>query len=602
MKALIEEINEKLSFILSSLESRKYEVEDSLQDVQDKIDDKIEEAKGYKVDVDSAKEEIKNYEDEIASLEKDLSDLTARFSNKDLNAILETGNKEINNQIMNKQKEIAKQREKIAEYTEKARMIKDLLISLKRDKETKKSKLAHLNAVYDYYSEELTRIMNYASENPDDLEERIKEVETPPAYEKYEFNNEPIVDDKPIFDAIESIENDEEIDEDSYNEENEAFKDEEKTTTEQDNIFSNDENSRYELDAEPVEEHALEYNTFDNGINIFNNSLLNNEDVTNTEETIEETKNDGKVSETEESIFDQSIFNEQEKNNNEIFNEPTITEEVSSENEETTTANTDYIDDSLSATSLLKEFNLFSEDEIDENHVHEEDLYKNAGNITDLFNNDSKDSFDSFDFKALSESIDREYENIFGNSEEIKYNDEDDNFASRVETEENANYDFFGNTEPVENFENIETTTESNLDTTIENDNAEEVNNFFSNNNIDFNGFSLEEQTNLKNNFDLISYTKTLDIIRKNNIKLEMLYGAADIFKMAHSELEAIINKLLIAGQNTLNISYVLNALPFVKAIDLTDVINSYGEAIKDANITDLIIKAKHLNELGGNN
>ena len=99
MKALIEEINEKLSFILSSLESRKYEVEDALSDVQDKIDDKIEEAKGYKVDVDEAKAEIKKYEEEIEALENDLSDLTARFSNKDLEAILETGNKEINNQI-----------------------------------------------------------------------------------------------------------------------------------------------------------------------------------------------------------------------------------------------------------------------------------------------------------------------------------------------------------------------------------------------------------------------------------------------------------------------------------------------------------------------
>ena len=155
MKALIEEINEKLSFILSSLESRKFEVEDSLADVQDKIDDKIEEAKGYKVDVDAAKEEIKKYENEIEALENDLSDLTARFSNKDLNAILETGNKEINNQILIKQKEIAKQRERIAEYTEKARMIKDLLISLKRDKETKKAKLVNLNTVYEYYNREL---------------------------------------------------------------------------------------------------------------------------------------------------------------------------------------------------------------------------------------------------------------------------------------------------------------------------------------------------------------------------------------------------------------------------------------------------------------
>jgi hypothetical protein len=36
--------------------------------------------------------------------------------------------------------------------------------------------------------------------------------------------------------------------------------------------------------------------------------------------------------------------------------------------------------------------------------------------------------------------------------------------------------------------------------------------------------------------------------------------------------------------------------------MDLQDVIDSYGASIKDANITDIIIKAKHLKELGGGN
>ena len=106
----------------------------------------------------------------------------------------------------------------------------------------------------------------------------------------------------------------------------------------------------------------------------------------------------------------------------------------------------------------------------------------------------------------------------------------------------------------------------------------------------------------LKEKFDLISYTKTLDKIRKNNIRLELIYGAAKVFEMEHSELESIINKLLISGQSTLNISYVLNALPYIKANDLQEVIDSYATGIKDANITDLIIKSKHLNELGGGN
>ncbi len=614
MKALIEEVNEKLSFILSELESRKYEVEDSLADVQDKIDDKIEEAKGYKVDVDAAKKEIKKYEDAISSLEKDLSDLNARFSNKDLNAILETGNKEINNQILNKQKEIAKQREKIAEYTEKARAIKDLLISLKREKETKKSKLLYLKSTYDYYSKELTRIMNYASENPDDLEEKVKEIETTQTIENYEFKNEPIVDDKPIFDAIESIENAEETGENIFNfnastddntEENnytdEIVNDEEDVTPDINDASDDEENTSFSennLDDSNAsnEEEIVEDNIFNNGINIFANAF-NNEDADN--KTIAETSSelnaeDGYKEENYEPISDDQTSDVQSNYLNMDYKDESKEDSVISEEKS---------DDSSSGANLLNEFNLFSEDELEKEPIHEEDLYKeNSDNITDLFNNDSKDSFDSFDFKALSDSIDREYESIFGNSEGIQLIDNDDNFKSSGTKEPVNNseiFDFFGNTEPVENPSTVENT---NVSSSVVTNNDNEIIDFFKNNSIDFNHFSLEEQTKLKNNFDLISYTKTLDILRKNNIRLEMIYGAADIFTMAHSELEAIINKLLIAGQNTLNISYVLNALPLIKSIDLADVIESFGTAIKDANITDLVIKAKHLNELSGGN
>lgn len=594
MKTLIEEVNEKLSYILSSLESRKFELEDSLADVQDKIDDKIEEAKGYKTDVDAAKKEIKNYEDEIASLENDLNDLTARFSNKDLNAILETGNKEINNQIMLKQKEIAKQREKIAEYTEKARMIKDLLISLKKDKEIKKSKLADLNEVHEYYDKELNKIMTFAIEHPDDLvvnAEEEKEIE--PSFESYEFKNEPIVDDKPIFDAIESIENDED---NVQIESDESAESEHITDVEEPTTINEDENEVIEEKNDEVIEAVEEEN--------------------NTVNTIEDREdiNPFEVANVDEPTFE----------NNNIFND-TTNEEVSNSNDnelnfnnpiepikEDTTKEEVNEEENTSAINLLNEFNLFTEDELTTEPIHEEDLYKDeSNNIVNLFDHDSNDSFDSFDFKALSDSIDREYENIFGNSEEIKLNDEDDIFSNRLnnnldentisnENDFNKDFDFFGNTEPVENILN-EVHTDENKEIASSVDNTEVIN-FFKNNNIDFDKFSKEEQEDLVKNFNLVSYTKTLDILRKNNIKLDLIYGAADVFKMVHSELEGIISKLLLAGQSTLNISYILNSLPYIKTIDLQDVIDSYGNSIKDANITDLVIKAKHLSELGGGN
>ena len=527
MKALIEEFNEKLRALLEELRGKKTELEASLREVQSKIDVKIDEARRYKVEVDYSKAEINRLEGEIKSLEDDLADLTSRFSNKDLEAILETGNKEINAQIMNRQREIDKQRERINEFTEKARTIKDLLINLKRDKENKKNKLANIDGVYRYYLEELNRIMNHASENPDSLETNEE-----PTDESYVDENEIEVDDKPIFDEIASIDSD------------------------------THENSEVVEETETKEEPVMEEETFVEPV------IVPTEDIPETE-----------------------------------------IPEV-------------HIDE----TPL--DVNSYNEDEVEENHVHEEDLYKDESDITKLFATDSKDSFDSFDIKSLSDSIDREYENIFGDSTEIALTDDDDKFKlpenmnqnifdePKVEeqnelvdlnvnedTSNTGEFNFFGDTEPVEEIipevPKQEVHEEVHQVETPAEDNTELIN-FFSSNNLDFNKFSKDEQEKLRNNFNLINYTKTLDILRKNNIKLEYLYGAADVFKIIHSELENIINKLLVAGQTSANISYVLNSLPYINSFDLQDVIDSYGPQIKDANIADLIVKAKHLRELGG--
>lgn len=506
MKALIEEFNDKLKVLLEELKGKKAELETSLAEVQEKIDVKIEEAKRYKVDVDDAKREISKLEGEISSLEDDLADLTNRFSNRDLGAILETGNKEINNQIVIRQSEIARQREKINEYTEKARTIKDLLISLKRDKESKKNKLLNCEGVYKYYLDELNRVMRYAEENPNDLA-----TDEESSGEAYVYENEPVIDeDKPIFDEIESIDKEPDVEE--------TF-------------------------IEPVE-----------------------------------------VPFEEEPAM---VVESKQKDENNIF-----------------------------------------DNDLEENHVHEEDLYKDESNINDLFARDSKDSFDSFDFKALSDTIDKEYESIFGSSlgdaedllsdeevpkveekeivdpiEGIPYMDEDP-LAGLNENESMDNageFNFFGDTEPIEDIikEPVNEQVLEPISEEPKQDNIEIVN-FFASNNLDFNKFSKEDQEKLEKYFNLVNFTKTLDILRKNNINLEYLYGSADIFKVIHSELESIISKLLVAGQSSTNISYVLNALPLINSFDLQDVIDSYGPQIKEANITDLIVKAKHLKELGG--
>jgi hypothetical protein len=458
VKTLIDETNDKLKVILNDLGSEKADIEDSLVKIQDKIDEKIEEAKTYKISVDNAKQTISDLEGDISSLEDDLKDLESRFSNKNLNAILETGNKEINAKILENQKAIGKQKDKIAELTEKARMIKDLLISLKKDKESKKSKLDNITSVYEYYERELSRIITFADTNPDTLNEETV-IDNSTFNDNVNSYDKKIVDDKPIFDAIEAIEHD--------------------SFTEDNNIEEN-----------------------------------NEEDSLNVSENVVDDKK----------------------------------EEVD------------------------PEFNMFA----DSNNLDEEKNDTNA----------------PFDFKTLNDSIDKEYASIFGSSDDINVN------QGVVEENSLPNPDnLFGFNE----FDGkiFDTSVFKPLDEKSESD---EVSDFFNKNNLSFDKFSKDVQDKLRKNFDLVAFTKTLDILRKNNLKLEYLYNASDIFDISHNELETIITKLLLAGQSTQNISYVLNALPLINSMDLQDVIDSYGASIKDANITDIIIKAKHLKELGGGN
>ncbi len=487
MKALIEEINNKLKNILNELRNEKEEMETSLDSVQNKIDEKIEEAKGYKLSVDGYQEEVRRLEGEISDLEADYQDLKERFANKDLNVVLETANKEINAKIVERQKEITKQRDRINEYTEKARMIKDLLVNLKKDKDTKKEKLDNLNKCLNYYEKELEKIMSFADENPDNLNAVIEEPTLDAQEDKeeiedtFEYNDEPITFDNEVFDAIESIEKED-----------------------------------------------------------------NNE-------AVEDVKIDSPKEDNE-----QELKQENEDNNyNSLFDEFKVTDN-------------DYND-------LVD----IKDDKENTEESNKED------NISNLFANESNE--EKIDFASLNNSINEEYANIFGNSDDI--NIEDDVKDNNEIKEDTTDFSDIFTDDILTSFKPEEEKVENN-----------DVDNFFKNNNLDFNLFNKEEQEKLINNYDLISYTKTLDILRKNNIKLDYLYNSANIFMISHDELESIINKLLLAGQSTQNISYVLNTLSMINSYDLQTVIDSYGESIKDANITDLIIKAKHLKELNGGN
>ena len=507
----INEINNKLKKILEELTHEKNDLSDSLEEVQRKIDAKIDEAKGYKINVDEYKANITELEAEINSYEKDLEDLKENYGNKGLDTIVEVGTKEINSKIVSKQKEIAKQANKINELTDRARTIKDLLINLKKDKKEKKDKFDAVSVSLEYYTNEFERIISYSEENPESLvftptESVAVEVEDTPVIE------EQSIDDSPVFDEIASM-----------------------------NKEDNDEEKKDDV-------------------------------VVNKEDEKDKSKDDIKIDSNYNFEFDNSLFM-----NNDEQDEPKEEKVVNFNDEE----------------DLIK-----VEDEED---AHFDDT------ISSLFAT-QKDS--NIDFKTLNDSIDKEYENIFGKKIDDKKDDvkldDFNNYSFLNEKnldEEEKSYDHTGFTEldifgdnrnkpsvtkPLVQNNNI------NLNT-----NTDIVTNFFITNKIDFDKFSDENKEYIRKIFNPINFTKVLEVLRKNSIELDGIYQNPKVFEMNSSELDSMITKLLIANQSIHNISLVLSSLPSITLMDLNEVISSFGTNIKDANITDIIIKAKHLSDMG---
>ena len=450
MIGLVTEINNKLKNIISELEAKKNECESTLANVKTKIDQKIEEAKRYKLDVDNAKAKIKTLEEEIKTLEIDLADLNERFGKKDLNAVVEAGNREINAKMIAKQNEITRYREKIGELTEKARAIKDLLINLKKDKEIKSARLENYIKATNYYSKELNRVIDFASENPDTLDDVSIN------YEKTDYTSD-INLDSPVFDEISKMEDSsDDVKEESY-----------------------------EPEMQKMDFKALNDSIDSEYASIFGTPL----EEDNKEEKAQES---APLDLEEENVFEKKDLSEEKDDNSLIF-EPIKEEELNAE-------------------------------PIKEEIVKEEPQpveRESASSLLDGVANDTKD-----------------------NSELI---------------------------------------------------------NLFTENGVDFYSFNEQDQKLLIENFNKEMYKKVFDVLKKNNISLNYIYDAANIFTVGTpSELEHVITKLLLASQTTLNISYVLSALPLINSFDLSEVIKSYGPSVSNANIADLIIKAKHLNDMGG--
>lgn len=600
MDSLIRETNENLKAIIDNLKSNLDNSISTLENIQMQMDKKVEEAKKYKVQVDSAKEKIKEYEDSNKSLELSLKELNDKYGKMNLVSLVEAGNREIKTKINDNNREINKQKEHIADLTNKARTIKDLLINLKKDKTIKEGRLENLKVVYEYYSERVNDVIDYAfnhSENLNDYKENYTYVDN------YEDVNEEInnteLENTMVFDEIATID------------ENKNFKDEMTFIDGQIDDINDDKINelikknfeKYNIDKEQDLEEVVVNDEPIDSTQVFDSILTNDisEEVTediNDEESkdIEENRNDYDlfVPNDEKEELNNELFISQDEDvsleddiNNELFINEEVNEETESKDINFNEINDVEINDKDKTVEEQSGLDIFNIDALKNNDEEDElDNDDRISKINDLFNSIDNTKTSNIDLgiginnvNGTINKIDNAYMDIFG-----KPLEEDD-----LNKKESTLTDIFGN--PIKK-----------EDLSIEVKNAKKIEELFVENGIDFNKFKEDEQNYLKQIYDEEKFNNILNTLKRNKINLDNIYNSFNIFgEINANELESIISKLLNSGQSVEAIGLVLEKLPKVKKYNLSEAIISYGDYIKDIDITELIMKAKELYN-GGNN
>ena len=599
MDTMIKEINDNLKTILDTIRENRDNSISTLDNIQNQMDKKVEEAKKYKIQVDSAKDRIRDLENENKSLEVSLKELNDKYGKMNLVSIIEAGNREIKTKMNDNLIDINKEKEHIQELTNKARTIKDLLINLKKDKSIKEEKLENIKVIYEYYNDRINDIVEYAYQHSNNLQDYKREV-----VKENDVNLDDVqeiknidLDNTMVFDEIANID------------ENKNFKDE--------MSFIND-----DINDNIVEEK--------------NDSIINNiKDVPLNEEVHDEVflEEDKNVSD-EENIVDkdkEDIKNDDvdfDKQYNDIFSDPInynlekendgSKEDVELENsiqddivdngennktEESTIENNEVMEHKepnldLGKNEEYKELNLDKKNNTIEdllnrdNNIFEEKEEDNVENverinkINDLFSSINtvpvsapKGPIEPQVITGVEEKIDNAYKDIFG--EEISEKD--------LNKKEPTLTDIFGN--PIKNEDLSESVKIS-----------KKLEDLFSENGLDFNKFREDEKTYLKQIYNEDKFKNILETLKRNKINLDNVYHAFNIFgEMSANELENMISKLINVGQSVEAIGLVLEKLPKVKKYNLDGAINSYGDYVKDIDITELIMKAKELYKNGGN-
>ena len=287
--SLINETNTKLKEIVENIRTIKDEYEVKLADNKSQIDQELSKVDEYKNLFYEAKKKIQKMSDDINGFEEDYRNLVEKFQDDELSNILTGVSKEINSKIKEKKRNIQKDQNEMNSLIDKAQEAKKTLVKLTSEKKALELVLRQVTDVYKYYDEEFERLINYTTDNfdnlhPDEEAFEINDVEEDINFEDIEIDekeeivtdedvNKEVVEvqeenkdedeqqetdfsvlDQPTYDDEET--NDEEIDFSKLDED--MPKDDEEENTSVDDIAFNIENLVLNDDLEDDDEESIE--------------------------------------------------------------------------------------------------------------------------------------------------------------------------------------------------------------------------------------------------------------------------------------------------------------------------------------------------------
>lgn len=278
MENLIIETNARLQEVIDNLSIIKDEYEKKLETNTKEMDEQLKKVDAYREDFFTSKEKIEKMNSDIEGFEEDYQKLVERFKDDELANILVAANKEISAKIEERKRKIVKDRQAMNELVAKAEEVKKKLVKLTAEKKALELCLSKINDSFEFYSKSLGQIIEYSSDNQDNLCACFHE-------EKITYKTEEIIDDDYSQDQLIETEDtfviEENDDEDTYDTDNVEV-----DYVEDDNDDSNDESNNEDIDDES---NVIELEEI-----IYEDDEDNEDEIDNTDETEEVIEDDEK--------------------------------------------------------------------------------------------------------------------------------------------------------------------------------------------------------------------------------------------------------------------------------------------------------------------